>query len=388
MGDIVLAGPTRPSPALETRPGSPAARDTRPPIGTGDGPTLLVASTGGHLEQLMRLRDRLGPTLGPTEWATFDGSQSRALLRGETVHHVDYIRPRDLAAALRAAPAARRVLRDGGYRAVVSTGAGIALPFFIAAAARQVPRYYIESAARSTGPSLTGRLVASIPGSRLFTQYPGWADDRWAYVGSLFDGFAPGPADRAPLHGAAPARRVVVTLGTMPRYGFRRAVERLSAILPEVCTPDAEVLWQVGATDLDGLAVRGSNQVPADELQQAIREADLVVAHGGIGSALTTLDAGRVPVLLPRRAAFDEHVDDHQVMICDHLGGRGIAVSREVDQLTAADLWHAAHSSTTNVDASSMSLDMHVTSGHSLAHPARRRTRRTALAAAGPRRVG
>ena len=358
MVDIVLAPPSGPPSPLEAPPTSPAVRDTRPPIGTGDGPTLLVASTGGHLEQLMRLRDRLCPTLGPTEWATFDGSQSRALLRGETVHHVDYIRPRDLGAALRAAPAARRVLHDGGYRAVVSTGAGIALPFFIAAAARQVPRYYIESAARSTGPSLTGRLVASVPGTRLFTQYPGWAGDRWAYVGSLFDGFAPGPADRAPLHGASSARRVVVTLGTMPRYGFRRAVERLATLLPEVCTPDAEVLWQVGATDLDGLAVHGRNQVPADELQAAIRDADLVIAHGGIGSALTTLDAGRVPVLLPRRAAFDEHVDDHQVMICNHLGGRGIAVSREVADLTAADLWQAAHSSTASVQSSSMSLDI------------------------------
>ena len=33
-------------------------------------------------------------------------------------------------------------------------------------------------------------------------------------------------------------------------------------------------------------------------------------------------------------------------MICDHLGRRGIAVSREVGDLTAADLWTAAHSST------------------------------------------
>ena len=251
-----------------------------------------------------------------------------------------------------------------------------------------MPRYYIESAARSTGPSLTGRLVATIPGTRLFTQYPVWADARWAYVGSLFDGFAPGPADRAPLHRAASAGRVVVTLGTMPRFGFRRAVERLAALLPEVCTADAEVLWQVGATDLDGLAVRGRNQVPADELQQAIREADLVVAHGGIGSALTTLDSGRVPVLLPRRAAFREHIDDHQVMICDHLGGRGIAVSQEVAHLTAADLWHAAHSSTTKVDASSMSLETHVTSGHSVTRHGRRRTRTTAPDADGTRRIG
>lgn len=310
-------------------------------LGTGEGATLLVASTGGHLEQLLRLRDRLGSdALGPTEWATFDGNQSRALLRGETVHHVGYIRPRDLGAALRATPAARRLLREGNYRAVVSTGAGIALPFFAAAAARRLPRYYIESAARSLGPSLTGRLVATIPGTRLFTQYPSWAQGRWNYCGSVFDAFSPGGA-RSGGEGPAP-RRVVVTLGTMPDFGFRRAVERLASLLPQVCAAGAEVLWQVGATDLTGLAVDGHVQISANELRAAVQGADLVIAHGGIGSALMALDAGRVPVLIPRRTAHGEHIDDHQAMICAHLAERGIAVSREADELTAADLLMAA----------------------------------------------
>ncbi|MBD3781904.1 MAG: glycosyl transferase family 28 [Micrococcales bacterium] len=355
-------------------------------LGPGDGPTLLVASTGGHLEQLLRLRDRLGPdALGPTEWVTFDGNQSRALLRGETVHHVDYIRPRDLGAALRAAPAARRLLKQGGYRAVVSTGAGIALPFFVAAAARRLPRYYIESAARSLGPSLTGRLVAAIPGTRLFTQYPSWADERWTYCGSLFDAFVPGVPD--PSRRTDAPRRVVVTLGTMPDYGFRRAVERLAHLLPQVCAPDAEVLWQVGATDVTGLGVDGHVQVPADKLRAAVREADLVIAHGGIGSALMALDAGRVPVLVPRRTGFGEHIDDHQAMICGHLADRGIAVSREADELTADDLLRAARAT---VGASSR-VTMRLTPSGS-ATPRGRRPDRTPFvmprAAAAPRRIG
>ena len=100
---------------------------------------------------------------------------------------------------------------------------------------------------------------ASCPGSagvRLHTQYPEWADERWTYVGSLFDAFEPGAPEAAPLAPDAAASRVVVTLGTMPEFGFRRAVEKLVRTLPEVCTPDAEVLWQVGASDLSGLPRR------------------------------------------------------------------------------------------------------------------------------------
>ena len=340
----------------EAAGGSPGRLSASDAVAYDDRPTLLVASTGGHLEQLLRLRDRMTDVLGATEWATFDGHQSRALLQHETVHHIDYIRPRDLAAAAKAVRPALRVIRDGGYGAVISTGAGIALPFFVAAAAHGVPRYYIESAARADGPSLTGRLVSRIPGTRLFTQYRAWEGGRWAYVGSLFDAFEPGPPEWAPLAPGQSAQRVVVTLGTMPRFGFRRLVERLVPILPEVCAPDAEVLWQTGATDLTGLQVPGRNQVPANELQQAIREADLVVTHAGIGSALTVLESGRVPVMVPRRAAHGEHIDDHQTLICAHLGERGLAVAREADVLSAEDLWDAAHSSTRVAAAAPMVL--------------------------------
>jgi len=331
---------------IEPNGSSIEQQDSRQSLSTDGRPTLLVASTGGHLEQLLRLRDRLGDSLGATEWATFDGPQSRALLRSETVHYVGYIRPRDLAAAAKGVPTALRIMRRGDYGAVVSTGAGIAVPFFLAASAHRVPRYYIESAARADGPSLTGRLVSHIPGTHLFTQYRSWEGGRWTFVGSLFDAFEPGEPTMAPLAPGASANRVVVTLGTMPRYGFRRLVERLAAILPEVCAPDAEVLWQTGATDLTGVSVIGRNQVPADELQSAIRDADLVVSHGGIGSALTVLESGRVPVMVPRRAAYGEHIDDHQLLICNHLGERGIAVARDAGLLSAADLWDAAHSST------------------------------------------
>ena len=301
-----------------------------------------MASTGGHLEQLIRLRDRLGEEMGPFEWATFDGNQSRALLRDETVHYVGYIKPRDFGAVARDLPDALRLIREGHYRAVVSTGSGIALPFFVAARLHGVPCHYIESAARSDGPSLTGRLLGALPGTRRYTQYEPLATRRWAYCGSLFDGFE---ADHVPASGADPDRslsRVVVTLGTMPGYGFRSAVEQLNRLLPQVCAPDADILWQTGATDLTGLGIDGRDQIPATELSDAIRQSDLVVAHGGIGSALNSLDSGRAPVLLPRRVARGEHVDDHQVLICTQLDDRGIAVGREVDALTVEDLWRAA----------------------------------------------
>ena len=73
-----------------------------------------------------------------------------------------------------------------------------------------------------------------------------------------------------------------------------------------------------------------------------MREADVVVAHAGVGAALTTLEAGRAPLLVPRLASHGEHMDDHQAHIAADLSRRGLAVSRDAGELTAADLSLAA----------------------------------------------
>ena len=293
------------------------------------GTTLFVASTGGHLEELIRLAARLSPRVEQSRWVTFDDPQSRSLLAGDNVTFARYVAPRDYRSAAANLGTAHRLLRSGRYARVVSTGSGIALPFFLAARLEGISSHYIESAARASGPSLTGRLLGRLPGVQVYAQYPAWAGARWRYRGSLFDDYEPAPLVGAPHL----ARRVVVTLGTMRAYGFRRAVERLHEILPEVTAPGAEVLWQVGNTPTADLDIGSHDRISAAVLRSAMSEADLVVAHAGVGSVLTAMDLGKCPVLLPRRRQHGEHVDDHQQMIATDLGSRGLAVSTEVAEL-------------------------------------------------------
>lgn len=283
---------------------------------------------------MFRLRHRFLEPSTAVEWATFEDQQSRSLLRGETVNYVPYIAPRDYRAVLTGMRPAGALLGSGRFDRVVSTGSGIALSFLPQARLRGLACHYIESAARADGPSVTGKILARVPGIHLYTQYPAWSDGRWPYRGSLFDGYT---VVERPEPAPAP-KRVVVTLGTMRNYGFRRAVASVAAVLSEVAAADAEVLWQVGFTESADLVDDPHSMVPFDELQEAVARADLVIAHAGIGSALMALDRGQCPVLLPRRSAFDEHIDDHQLMIAGELDRRGLAVSRDPDALTADDL--------------------------------------------------
>ncbi|GAA0814668.1 glycosyltransferase [Spirilliplanes yamanashiensis] len=294
--------------------------------------TMLLASTGGHLAELHELRPRLG--IGDDYcWVTFDTPQSRSLLAGEPVIHVPPATSRDVVGTLRDYVAARRLLAGGRFTRVISTGASVAVSFFVPAVRAGVECHYIESATRTHAPSLSGRLVARLPGVHLHTQYAAWAGQRWRFGGSVFDGHIARqrPAPR-------PVGKVVVALGTHEKFRFPRLLSSLVRILPD----SADVLWQVGSTEIPGMPAGARRHVPHAEMQQAMREADVVVTHAGVGSALAAMRTGKRAIYVPRRRRHSEHVDDHQVAVARELDTRGLVLAREADEITAGDLAAAA----------------------------------------------
>lgn len=284
--------------------------------------SLLVASAGGHLEELWLLRPRLGELGEDVTWVTWETPQSRTLLRGERKIFVRFPRPRDARATLAIARLASRVLALGGWSDVVSTGSLPAVPFLAMARLRGIRAHFIESAARVDAPSLSARILEGTPGVHRYAQYRSWDRRSWQYRGSVFDSFAPG-ADRPTA-----LRRVVVTVGSS-RYDFKRALAAVRRALP----PEADVVWQTGASDVTGLGIDARPYLLPGELSSAMAAADLVIAHAGVGSALAAMQAGRCPVLIPRRRAEGEHVDDHQLQLAAELAARGLASVAEPEEL-------------------------------------------------------
>lgn len=296
------------------------------------GLTMLVASAGGHLAELHRLRHRL-PDPGDVVWITTEHPHSRSLLAGERVLFLPHSPSRSLRAMVRNARLTRTFVRQLRPDRVVSNGASIAVPILLQTALRRIPTHYVESAARLHGPSMSGKILSRVPGVRTYTQWPGWASRRWRYAGSVFDAWEGGTGAAA----APPLRRIVVTVGT-ESWPFRALFERLEPLVPA----GAEVLWQTGSTPVDGLGIRGVHSLPAPELDAAIAAADLVIAHSGVGSALAAIERNKAPLLVPRRHRRGEVVDDHQIQIGAELARRGLAICCEVDELTAEHLVAAA----------------------------------------------
>ncbi|MFV2100629.1 UDP-N-acetylglucosamine--LPS N-acetylglucosamine transferase [Micromonospora sp. LOL_024] len=117
---------------------------------------LLVSSSGGHLAQLLALR----PWYETWRrcWVTFDTPEALSLLAGEEVVPAYHPTTRDLRNLLRNTVLAARLLRRRRVAAVVTTGAGVAVPFVVLARLRRIPTIYIEVYDRIDTPTLTARL--------------------------------------------------------------------------------------------------------------------------------------------------------------------------------------------------------------------------------------
>ncbi len=291
--------------------------------------TLYVATLGGHISELVRLADRL-----PNDdavWVTNDNAQTRELLRGGQVEMVPYIDERDVLGVARAVPQAWSLIRANGVDQVVSTGSAIALAYLPVASAMGLDAHYIECSARVESCSMTGRILCRTPRVTCWWQYPS-PPPGFRYAGGVYDGF---------ITGALPAQpdvaRIVVTVGTTD-WDFRRLVARLAEIVP----PEAEVLWQTGATDVTGLDIDAKRLVPESVLLDAMERADVVISHAGAGSLSLALQAGKVPVFVPRRAKHHEHLDDHQTELARWAHDNALAVAVEADLIERHHLAAAA----------------------------------------------
>jgi UDP-N-acetylglucosamine:LPS N-acetylglucosamine transferase len=117
---------------------------------------VLVGSSGGHLVQLYQLQ----PWWKEHErvWVTFQKVDSVSLLADEHVVWAYHPTTRNLHNLLRNLVLAWRLLRSYRPRVVVSTGAGVAFPFFVVARLLGMRTVYIEVYDRIDVPTLTGRL--------------------------------------------------------------------------------------------------------------------------------------------------------------------------------------------------------------------------------------
>lgn len=310
-----------------------------PPSGRPGGKLkiCLAASGGGHLRQLLDLEP---------VWSCYDHffvteptALGDSIARDHRTHFVQHYsfgqvrwgQPFKMAAsaARNFVQSLRLVLRERPD-VVITTGAGAV--YWTCLLARRLGATLImaESFARFEGPSKFGRMVKPIA-TDVIVQSPA-LKEQWPEA-RLFDPFRYLDAPRPPKKSLA-----LVTVGaTLP---FDRMSEA-ALELAETGLLGEEVILQTGQGSRIGEGQRGRTRCVAGldfaEMQAILRDADLVITHGGTGSLITALRQGCRVVAMPRLFRYSEHYDDHQLEITTAFADRGlIELAMEAGDLAPA----------------------------------------------------
>jgi UDP-N-acetylglucosamine:LPS N-acetylglucosamine transferase len=151
-------------------------------------PLLIICSSGGHLLQMLEMREAWAPF--ERLWVTFDKSDARSLLRDERVIHAFGPTNRSVRNLLRNLRLAARLLRQERPSAILTTGAGVAVPFAWIGRLMGIRTIYVESVTRIDELSLSARLIAPVA-TQVFAQWPELAEPsagRIRFAGNLFAG--------------------------------------------------------------------------------------------------------------------------------------------------------------------------------------------------------
>jgi len=129
---------------------------------------------------------------------------------------------------------------------------------------------------------------------------------------------------------------IFVTVGTHEQQ-FNRLVKAVDALAANNLSEE-RIFIQTGYSDFVPTHCEWSQFVSASRMACLMKEADVIVTHGGPSSFIEAMGAGKIPVVVPRRADLGEHVNDHQVDFVRFVAERqgGIIVVEDVAELSDA----------------------------------------------------
>ena len=112
---------------------------------------------------------------------------------------------------------------------------------------------------------------------------------------------------------------IFVTVGSvLPFDRLIRAVDEWAASRNR-----SDVFAQVGRSRYRPRQIACTPLLEPWEFRRQFVEADLVVAHAGVGTILTAVELEKPLLVMPRRAALREHTSDHQFAMAKRFGQEG-----------------------------------------------------------------
>lgn len=114
---------------------------------------------------------------------------------------------------------------------------------------------------------------------------------------------------------------ILVTLGTQDK-GFERLLKQVDEEIKKGNIKE-KVVVQAGYTKYESSNMEIFDLIPADEFDDLVSKARLIITHAGAGSILSAVKKGKVVIAAPRLKKYGEHTNDHQLQIAKEFADAG-----------------------------------------------------------------
>lgn len=124
---------------------------------------------------------------------------------------------------------------------------------------------------------------------------------------------------------------IFVTVGTHEQ-NFNRLVQYMDIWAKE---HDEKVVIQTGFSTYEPQYCDWSKLFQYNIMEEMVNKARIVITHGGPSSFIMPLQINKIPIVVPRKKEFGEHVNNHQVEFCNQVAKRlnNIIVVKNIDKL-------------------------------------------------------
>lgn len=124
---------------------------------------------------------------------------------------------------------------------------------------------------------------------------------------------------------------IFVTVGTHEQP-FNRLIKYMDNWAAD---HNEEVVIQTGFSTYEPANCLWQKLYSYQDMLKCVDRARIVVTHGGPSSFIMCLQIGKIPIVVPRKFEFNEHVNDHQVDFCNQVAQRqgNIIVVEDIDDL-------------------------------------------------------
>jgi UDP-N-acetylglucosamine transferase subunit ALG13 len=143
---------------------------------------------------------------------------------------------------------------------------------------------------------------------------------------------------------------IFVTVGAYD-LPFDRLVAAVDSLVAKGVFTD-EVFAQIGHSAPPNGKLPFARFLSYEEMNARADDASLIITQGGPGSIMLALGRGKIPIVVPRRKAFGEMVDDHQVLFAQKLAlEKKILLIDDISELKDACLRYGQRTASMEVSA-------------------------------------